>query len=156
MSAQIYYLERTNQEIYGKFLQGNLVAWKTHRPISGILIDQVHVQNNRNVEGDGGAVGIIESSSQLLRWINAGLKISKSIREFETSSDLIHAEQGSGYDFAKLRVFRAHVPLRAHVLTCLPALRAYVPTSRVKWIVLGHSGAGLNKIIFSTKPSASF
>ena len=84
----------------------------------------MHVQNNRNVKGDGGAVGIMESSSQLLRWINAGLKTSRIIREFETSSDLIHAEQGSGYDFAKLRAFRAHVP---YVPTCLPAYLPYVP-----------------------------
>ena len=66
-----------------------------------------------------------ESSSQLLRWINAGLKISRIIREFETSSDLIHAEQGSGYDFAKLRAFRAQVH---YVPTCLPAYLPYVPT----------------------------
>ena len=50
-----------------EFRKGHFVVKKTHHAFSSIPIDQAHEQNNKIVKGDGGAVGLTENSSQLLR-----------------------------------------------------------------------------------------
>ena len=42
---------------------------KTKNNFSSIAIDHAHEQNNKVVKGDGGAIGLTEDSSQLLRWM---------------------------------------------------------------------------------------
>lgn len=76
---------------------------KTQRRFSGIAIDHAHEQNNKQVKGDGGAVGLTESSTQLLRWMASGPEIARAIAEFESAhvisenkskdSDLRHHEE---------------------------------------------------------------
>jgi len=48
-----------------EFKNGNLVV-KTNPAFSSLLIDQAHEQSNKIVKGDGGAIGLTESSTQLL------------------------------------------------------------------------------------------
>lgn len=67
------------------FQDGCFVVCKTQHRFSGIPIDQAHEQINKQVKGDGGAVGLTESSSQLLRWMVSGPEISRAISEFESA-----------------------------------------------------------------------
>jgi hypothetical protein len=52
-----------------EFEDGNFVVRKTKKVFSALPIDQAHEQNNKCVKGDGGAVGLTENSSELLRWM---------------------------------------------------------------------------------------
>ena len=52
-------------------------------------MDQAHEQNNKCVKEDGGAVGLTESPSQLLRWMVSGPELARIIGEFETSVENI-------------------------------------------------------------------
>jgi len=84
-----------------EFEDGNFVVHKTGRAFSGIPIDQAHEQNNKCVKGDGGAIGLTENTSELLRWMVAGPEIARLIAEFEAAMeegnakapDLRHHEQ---------------------------------------------------------------
>ena len=71
-----------------EFRKGNFVVQKSHRAFSSIPIDQAHEQNNKVVKGDGGAIGLTENPSQLLRWMICGPEVSGLINEFQTSEEL--------------------------------------------------------------------
>ena len=62
---------------------------KTNRTFSSLPIDQAHEQDNKIVKGDGGAIGLTESSTQLLRWMVSGPEISKTINHFELFQELV-------------------------------------------------------------------
>ena len=51
-------------------------------------IDHAHEKNNKCVKGDGGATGLTENLSELLRWRIAGPQIARIIAEFELSKDI--------------------------------------------------------------------
>ena len=51
--------------------------------------DQAYEQNNKIVKGDGGAIGLTEGSTQLLRWMVSGPEISRIINDFELSQELV-------------------------------------------------------------------
>jgi len=92
-----------NPEIHRAFLNGSFVVHKTSRKFSGIALDQAHEQLNDLIKGDGGAVGLTENPSALLRWVIAGPEIARVIEEFEASSrftdtaeDFRHHEQVPG------------------------------------------------------------
>ena len=68
-----------NPEIHRAFLNGSFVVHKTSRKFSGIALDQAHEQLNDLIKGDGGAVGLTENPSALLRWVIAGPEIARVI-----------------------------------------------------------------------------
>jgi len=49
------------QAIQKQFIDGHWVISKTKHPFSSMPIDQAHEQENRNVKGSGGAVGLTEN-----------------------------------------------------------------------------------------------
>ena len=55
--------------IAAEFKNGNFVVNKTIHAFFLLPIDQAHEQNNKIIKGDGGAIGVTESSTQLLRWM---------------------------------------------------------------------------------------
>ena len=72
-----------------EFRKGHFVVHKTHHAFSAIPIDQAHEQNNKCVKGDGGAVGLTENTTQLLRWMVSGPEMARVIGEFEASQEQI-------------------------------------------------------------------
>ena len=56
------------------------------------------VHKKKNVEGDGGAIGLTEDSLQLLRWMIAGPEIAGAIAEFENESASDPSKQSRGPD----------------------------------------------------------
>ena len=60
---------RDTPTIAAEFKNGNFVVNKTNRAFSSLPIDQAHEQNNKIIKGEGGAIGLTESSTQLLRWM---------------------------------------------------------------------------------------
>ena len=77
-------LDKMHPEVAAEFLEGKFVVHKTQHSFSGIPLDQAHEQNNKQVKGDGGAVGLTENSAQLQRWMVAGPEVSRVVSEFET------------------------------------------------------------------------
>ena len=75
--------------IAAEFKNGNFVVSKTNRAFSSLPIDQAHEQNNKIIKGDGGAIGLTESSTQLLRWMVSGPEMSRIINNFELSQELV-------------------------------------------------------------------
>ena len=61
-------------------IQGNWVISKTANTFSGILFDQAHEQENRNVKGSGGCIGLTENPVALGRWMLSGPELSR-VRE---------------------------------------------------------------------------
>ena len=55
---------------------------KTKRPFSSIAMDQAHEQNKKVVQGDGGAVGLLQNPKALLRLMVAGPELARVIGEF--------------------------------------------------------------------------
>ena len=53
---------------------------------SGIALDQPHDHNNAIVKADGGAIGITENPSALLRWITSGPQICQLIKDFDSTT----------------------------------------------------------------------
>ena len=72
-----------------EFRKGNFVVQKAHHAFSAIPIDQAHEQNNKCVKGDGGAVGLTENTSQLLRWMISGPEMARVIGQFEAAQEQI-------------------------------------------------------------------
>jgi len=82
-------LETEISAIAAEFKNGNFVVNKTNRAFSSLPIDQAHEQNRKIVKGDGGAIGLTESSTQLLRWMVSGPEMSRIIKDFELSQQLV-------------------------------------------------------------------
>ena len=64
-----------------EFGAGNFTERKTKNVFSSIPIDQAHEQNNALIKGDGGAVGLTDNPSALLRWMIAGPEVARAIEE---------------------------------------------------------------------------
>ena len=71
-----------------EFKNSNFVVNKTNRAFSSLPIDQAHEQD-KIVKGDGGAIGLTESSTQLVRWMVSGPEMSGIINAFELSQELV-------------------------------------------------------------------
>ena len=69
--------------------KGNFVVNKTNPAFFSLPIDQAHEQNNKIVKGDRGAIGLTDSSTQLLRWMVSGPEISRIITDFELSQEIV-------------------------------------------------------------------
>ena len=76
-----------------EFENGKFVVKKTHRLFSSIALDHAHEQNNSIVKGDGGAIGLTENSSQLMKWMAAGLEMARVFGEFEDSVQSLKQKQ---------------------------------------------------------------
>ena len=62
---------------------GKFTVQKTTNTFSSIPLDQAHGQNNELIKGEGGAIGITENPSALLRWMVAGPELARMVKEFE-------------------------------------------------------------------------
>ena len=68
-------------------------------------IDQHHEQLNKDVKGDGGAIGLTEDENKLLRWMVCGPEAVRVVSKFEAacilkdekSTEFRHHEQTSGF-----------------------------------------------------------
>ena len=61
---------------------------KTQRFFSLITLDHNHEQQNEIIKGDGGALGLTENPTALKRWMVAGPKIARVVREFESTFEV--------------------------------------------------------------------
>ena len=66
-------LEQSNKEYFN--------VDKTDHPFSSMRVDQAHEQNNKVVKVDGGATGILENETALLKWAVAGPIISDLLNQ---------------------------------------------------------------------------
>ena len=92
------HLAETCPSVEQMFKQGCFVVRKTQRLFYGLSIDHAHEQNNKQVKGDGGAVGLTESSIQLLRWMMSGPEVSRVIADFELAQGVIRNNQKNDPD----------------------------------------------------------
>jgi hypothetical protein len=91
-------LDKRNPDIATQFAEGKFVVHKTHHSFSAIALDHAHEQNNKLIKGDGGAVGLTENASHLLRWMVSGPELARLVNEFQTSVDKLKLEQSKGPD----------------------------------------------------------
>ena len=54
-----------------------------------MAIDQAHEQNNAEIKGDGGAIGLTEDPAALRRWMVAGQEVSRLLAACEAMSSSI-------------------------------------------------------------------
>ena len=76
-------LQDNDPFVFEQFENGNFVVNKSDNRFSSIPIDHAHEQNNKCVKGDGGAIGLTESASELQRWMVSGPEVARVIEEFE-------------------------------------------------------------------------
>jgi hypothetical protein len=68
--------------IYQEFMQGNFTVTKTNRAFSSMGVDQAHEQNNKIVKVEGGAIGILDNETALMKWMIGGPEIARLVKEF--------------------------------------------------------------------------
>ena len=68
-----------------EFMNSNFKVNKNNHAFSSLPVDQEHEQNSKIVKGSRGAVGLTESSSQLLGWMVSEPEMSGIISDFELS-----------------------------------------------------------------------
>ena len=76
------FLETAIPAIAAEFKNSNFEVNKTNRAFSLLPVDQAHEQNNNIVKGDGVAIDLTESSTQLLRWMVSGPEMSGTFCDF--------------------------------------------------------------------------
>ena len=69
-----------HEKTMNSFLKGYFTVKKTEKAFSNIGIDQAHEQNNKIVKTDGGANGILDNQTSLIKWAVAGPIISQILR----------------------------------------------------------------------------
>ena len=75
-------LEIKHPDIFCEFQRGRFTYKKTDRPFSCMAEDQAHEQNNKDVKTDGGAVGILDNESSLMKWMIGGPEIARLVKNF--------------------------------------------------------------------------
>ena len=70
-------------DVYEEFSKGYFVACKSGRPYSCISHDQMHEQCNKDIKSDGGAVGILDNPSALMKWMVSGPLIANLLGQFD-------------------------------------------------------------------------
>ena len=78
--ADLLSFEEKNNKLYEEMTKGFFLICKSKRHFSNIAIDQAHEQNNKLIKIDGGAIGIFENESALLKWTVAGLMVSDMLK----------------------------------------------------------------------------
>ena len=76
--------------------QGCFLVRETQRVYSELSIDHAHEQNNKQVEGNGRAVGYVDNSPQLIRWMVSGPEVSRVIDDFESALNATRNIQKKG------------------------------------------------------------
>ena len=84
-TREVECIETEIPAIAAEFKNSNFEVNKTSRAFSLLSVDQAHEQNNKIAKGDWGAIGLKESSTQLLRWMVSGPEMSGIINDFEVS-----------------------------------------------------------------------
>lgn len=79
-------LDKDAPDVASEFKKGHFCLKKSLCRFSAIPLDQAHEQNNKLIKDDGGAIGLTENPSQLLRWMLCGPEIARVINEFEDVS----------------------------------------------------------------------
>ena len=80
-------LKMKHPGLHEEFENGKFTAQRTANSFSAMALDQAHEQLNSFVKGDGGAVGLTENPSALLRWMVSGPEMARIISEFESCSE---------------------------------------------------------------------
>ena len=65
-------------------IQRNWVISKTANTFSGIPFDQAHEEENRNVKGSGGCIGLRENPVAFRRWMRPGPELSGFWKQFKS------------------------------------------------------------------------
>jgi hypothetical protein len=81
-------LKETNTDVYNEFKNGKFVVQRSERSFSSMALDQAHEQLNKDIKGDGGAIGLMENPTALRRWMLAGPELARIIGEYEDSTDV--------------------------------------------------------------------
>ena len=68
--------------ILSEFLKGNFTVTKTKRKFSSIAVDQSHEMTNKQIKGNGGAIGLLTSREKLTQWLVVTPELSRIIHEF--------------------------------------------------------------------------
>ena len=87
-------LPERHPDVYAEFLQRKFTSNRTTSSFSAMSDDQFHEQNNKKIKCDGGAIGILDNETALLKWMISGPEISRIITEFEDvrSANLVEQE----------------------------------------------------------------
>ena len=80
-------LETRHPSVYAEFCKGNFTVNRSSRPFSRMSLDESHEQNNACVKDEGGAVGLTEKPTALLRWMVAGPEMARVVTEFLSGAD---------------------------------------------------------------------
>lgn len=111
-------LPRTHPSIAQAFRVGHFTVQKTKKVFSSMAIDQAHEQMNACIKGDGGAVGLTDNPSALLRWMVAGPEVARCIQEFEIGSkksdNTRHHDQTASVQVAFIKDVRSLVGAMEH------------------------------------------
>ena len=75
-------LEIKHPDVFCEFQKGRFTYKKTDRPFFCMAEDQAHEQNNKDVKTDGGAVGILDTESSLMKWMIGGPEIACLVKNF--------------------------------------------------------------------------
>ena len=101
-------LKHTHPEVFEEFMKGHFVVQRSSHRFSSMALDQSHEQTNKEVKGDGGAVGLTENPAALHKWILVGPEMARLVTEMEASmeekkSSFKHHEEAPGVQasFAK-------------------------------------------------------
>ena len=111
-------LPRTHPSIAQAFRAGKFTVQKTNNVFSSMAIDQAHEQMNACIKRDGGAVGLTDIPSALLRWMVAGPEVARSIQEFEIGSkksdNTRHHDQTTSVQVSFLKDVQSFVSAMEH------------------------------------------
>ena len=83
-------LPAKHPKIYDEFVKGNFTSKKTSRRFSSLPEDQAHEQNDKLVKIDGGALGILDNHTSLMKWMVAGPEIARIVKAFEVRQLILH------------------------------------------------------------------
>ena len=76
-------LQTSHPNVYHNFTNGTFVVHKSSHAFSVIVLGHAHEQENASIKGEGGAVGLTETSSALRRWMIGGPEIARMVGEYE-------------------------------------------------------------------------
>ena len=78
-------LKEKHPRIYEEFKKGHFTSKKTKRKFSSMPEDQAH--ENKTVKIDGGAIGILDNATALIKWMIAGPEIARLLELFEDATE---------------------------------------------------------------------
>ena len=80
-----------------EFCKGNFTVKTSNRPFSNMSLDESHEQNNACVNEEGGAVGLTETPTALLRWVVAEPEMARVVTEFLYGLDKTNKNAETNY-----------------------------------------------------------